>query len=165
MYTRDNKDNWTDARIERVRQCAAKFMTVRQIADELAHGDFQPSRNAVIGLMRRKGIAILSDGPKEKAARNVGRMEGRFVPLPHKASPRPRFVAEPVAPLVPDPPPEGAVPLWEAGLTRCKYIVGDPKNGALCCGGSLSKHRRMLPFCDTHLQACTTPEWWSNNAR
>jgi hypothetical protein len=155
MYTRANRDNWTPERINRVRQCAAKFMTVRQIADELAHGDFQPSRNAVIGIMRREGIKILSDGPKEKTARNVGRMEGRFVPLPHKASPRPRFVAQPV-------PPAAAVPLWETGLTRCKYIVADK---AMCCGDALSKFRRMLPFCDTHLQKCTTPEWWARNAR
>lgn len=128
--------NWTPERIARMRELNAEGWSTSEIAADLGG----ISRNAVIGKMRRMGIA--SSNPQRHRAPN--REKAR--PAPTK--PQPETPPKPKA----RPGPPGGVSLMDLTARTCRYPMGDPlEAGFAFCGAEVDPTE---PYCETHAAKC-----------
>jgi GcrA cell cycle regulator len=152
---------WTKERIARLKARWSEGATAKEISKELAHGI---SRSAVLGAIRRLGIAHLSPYGVKKAAAGKASRRSAAVPSPQPApEPAPssgRREWQPPAwvrnakPYVDDPRVDTDVPLrqrrsfLELDSSTCRWPVGDPSRpDFFFCG---ARPLEAKPYCAAH---------------
>lgn len=158
--------DWTDARIDRMKQLLGQGLSATAIAAAIGPN---VTRNAVIGKVKRMGLNL--QGPLSSTSRILaGRTPGdwRRSPAPAKSPRTYSSLKEAFGPsrfLRPEPLPEPiadtAIPFGQrrklVDLTEftCRWPVGDPgQDGFFFCG---SQARDGSPYCTGHHRVAYHP--------
>lgn len=151
---------WTDARVARLRELWADWLSASQVAAEIGGGI---TRNAVIGKVHRLGISMRARPALRSTLR---RIEKPAAPPARKFDPR-KPIADRAEPYAPPPAPIAAPPMEEAleALARvqfvdlregmCKWPIGDPHSSEFrFCGAKASAG---VVYCGYHAQIAYEP--------
>lgn len=142
---------WTKPRLRLLRRRWAQGARVREIAAELGHG---VTPNAVIGKIRRLGIAALSPYGGRPGRRHGGStLHGHRAAYWFRKGPPPPWVVS-AKPHIEITRPDARIPrrrrrsLIELSRNDCRWPVGDPKSSRFFfCGAQAVRNR---PYCAAH---------------
>lgn len=128
---------WTDERIGCLKQMWRSGLSCSKIARSLGDG---LTRSAVVGKIHRLGIAERSAIPADVK---------RWVVVPEKLTCK--AAEQIVRQSEASGPPSLRIPLAEIGPDQCRYIAGDVRIDATCCGHPV---KPLTPWCPYHLARC-----------
>lgn len=130
-------NRWTDEILAIVERMWSDGRSCAQIANALGEAGFYASRNAVIGVIHRKGWkrAKVKPAPEKVEAPKAKRVRAKkpkalaaaALPDPEPDAPEPIDLPPP-----PPPPPEGGVALMDLKSWHCRMVVA--QGPALFCG-------------------------------
>lgn len=133
--------DWTEARVDQLKQLADDGLTAGQIADGMDIRGL--SRNAVIGKLRRLGVMLVARRPAQPRPKKAER-RARFQKPKHKFTEiRPgrktsyggEILIVDMQPI--DLPPEQsrfACTIMQLGASSCRWPMGTPSVHMLYCG-------------------------------
>ena len=143
--------SWTDEQVEQLKSLWAQGLPCSQIAKEMD----APSRNAIIGKVRRLGLERRREGVNPLAARE----RAQRPPRPERAfkpRPMPKFMPAPVIEVIDLPPetPVNPVALFDLQDHHCRWPLGEPHHEMLHCGAQVADDR---PYCPAHCRMAYQP--------
>jgi GcrA cell cycle regulator len=149
MLTKQNKDVWSDERVERLKALWAAGLSCSQIAHDFNCGF---TRNAVIGKISRLGLPMRKSSdhthkrahPKRRTKFNFGTIATRSAP----AADRDTYVHRETVVT----PAEQRLIFDDLVDSRCKYPHGEQLPFSFCGAKSVPG----LPYCESHARACYT---------
>lgn len=181
--------DWSDDAIETAEKLFKAGKSASAISKVLKGQGVEKSRNAVIGLLTRRGLKR-SPISKNKSMRLGGRVSagtGAFSPQVRQLHPKAKNVQavnlkrklakleeevrEEIKPLTaglppPDAPGPDAVRLRDLEGCRCKWPVGHALGAdQLFCGVAYPNDARDLPYCDDHGDRAISAAWRLQKAK
>jgi GcrA cell cycle regulator len=151
-YRGTGKSDWPIERVEQLQVLAAKGLSARQMADKM-----KMSRNAILGMCYRRGIAIVKQASKPKQRRIRAGVGNARITLNTPRRPRgdPTLVFEAPAtqpPQIPIDAPSLSLAVKIMGLKddSCRFPVSEePDVNMLYCG---AVQQNGCSYCPYHAQ-------------
>lgn len=141
--------DWTDERVAFLRKRIAEGVGPSAIARELRGHNLIPTRNAVLGKLRRLGLRVGAPIKAERT-RQSRKAQGKVqrAPKPRPPAQAPRCSALPPLMLAGGK----TIGILDVDDSMCRYPVGDPaKSDFAFCGRRPSGER---PYCIDHVRLC-----------
>lgn len=144
---------WTPEKVEDMKQMWLDGKSATQIALAL---DIDATRNAVIGMIHRRGLKRAAKDAPERAVEAKVRIRKPKAAAVPKALPAP--LLEPIESIFEEPlAPQHGVTIEELAPWHCKWPSGDPQEPSFrYCGAA--KTDPNVPYCCTHAPLAYVPK-------
>jgi GcrA cell cycle regulator len=159
------KGQWSDERVNMLKQLWADGLSASQIATKLGMG---VTRNAVIGKVHRLNLSGRASTPRAAQPRKTERQPsapGRSPSMPTAGATALKAFLQPAPRAMPLPEPkplrlvdsakDGRITILHLSDKTCKWPIGDPMKEDFCfCGHG---PREGSPYCEYHARMAYQP--------